>query len=57
MTGDPEFTPTGWFRVRNPEGRLWAETSSLAEAMRAHRETGWPIEQLWERVETEWRPM
>lgn len=52
------FEPTSWLRIVRPDGRLWVETSSEAEARRESKITGWPIQRLWQRITivTEWRP-
>ncbi|WP_162958763.1 hypothetical protein [Nocardia yunnanensis] len=50
-----DWTPAKWFRVREPDGSLWIETSDEDEARQAATETGWPLERHWRKVEEEWR--
>ncbi len=49
-----EFQPTRWWRVLDPEGGLWCETSSKREALAAKRPKD-TLEHLFERVQYEWR--
>ncbi|WP_280411340.1 hypothetical protein [Nocardia asiatica] len=50
-----DWTPTKWFRIRQPDGSLWMETSDEEEARRMANETGRPLERHWQKVEEEWR--
>lgn len=51
-----EFEPGRWYRINQPDGRLWMETSDPDEVFRESAKSGWPVERLWERTEYEWRP-
>lgn len=50
----PEFTKTRWWRVIDPEGKLWCETSSKREAHQ-HARRGDRIERLWSAEMFQWR--
>ncbi len=45
----------GRFRIHRPDGSLWMETSNANEAVLESARTGWPLQQLFSRTETEWR--
>lgn len=53
---DDGFEATRWFRVVDPEGKLWRETSSLEEAEEAMR-PGDSLEHLYQKTVSEWRPI
>lgn len=44
-----------WFRILQPDGTLWMETSDGEEARLEGLKQGWPVERLWKREEWEWR--
>lgn len=50
-----DWEPGRWYRVRQPDGSLWLESSDRAEACRESERTGWPMEQIWDRRESVWR--
>lgn len=52
-----EMVPGRWFRVMQPNGKLWCETSDEEEAREASKETGWPLERLFVSQRSEWRPI
>ena len=50
-----QWEPGRWYRIRQPDGTLWMETSSRSEAQAEAEETGWPLERLYVNTRTEWR--
>ncbi|KIA63016.1 hypothetical protein [Nocardia vulneris] len=52
---DDGFQPGRWYRILQPDGELWMETSDPDEVHRESQRTGWPVERLYERHESEWR--
>lgn len=50
----PQFEPTKWWQVVDPDGVIWCETSSEKEA-RASIRAGDKLYRLYEKVEQEWR--
>ncbi len=53
LTG--EFQPGRWWRVLQPNGKLWAETSDGEEAREIAKEKGWQLQRQWYSERTEWR--
>lgn len=53
-----EYTPTKWWKVVAPNGKIWCETSSEEEA-RSSMRPGDTLCRLFEKVEyqREWRPI
>lgn len=49
-----DWEPGRWWRVTEPDGRLWCETSVEREAREALR-PGDCLERQWVRSESEWR--
>lgn len=49
------WEPGRWYRIRQPDGTLWMETSNGDEARREAKKTGWPLERLYVKTQTEWR--
>jgi hypothetical protein len=49
-----EWYRTRWWRVIDPDGELWCETSDGEEALASMRE-GDTLQLLWAREEREWR--
>ena len=52
-----EWQPTRWYRIMQPDGGLWMETSDPEEARDEAERTGRPLQRLWSRTESEWRPV
>ncbi len=50
-----EWKPGRWYRLRQPDGSLWMETSDRDEALAEAEKTGWPLERLYVNTRTEWR--
>lgn len=53
--GKEPWEPGRWFRILNPDGTLWMETSSESEARAEAVKTGWLLERLWILRREEWR--
>jgi hypothetical protein len=51
-----EWEPSRWYRVTQPNGDLWMETSDREEAVNAAHKTGWELTRLWRSESYEWRP-
>lgn len=51
-----DWQPGRWYRINQPDGRVWCETSDREEIQREHEKTGWPIYRFWQRTDSEWRP-
>ena len=51
---EDEFEPGRWWRVRNPEGEIWCETSSECEAREAIG-PGDTLHRLYKAEKAEWR--
>lgn len=51
-----EWEPRRWYRICQPDGTLWMETSSHREAQAEAEKTGWPLERLYVNTRIEWRP-
>ncbi|WP_157107476.1 hypothetical protein [Nocardia grenadensis] len=49
------WTPTRWYRILQPDGSLWMETSDPEEAREESARTGWPVERMYEHVGQQWR--
>ena len=49
------WKPGRWYRILDPDGGLWMETSDAEEAREASRQTGWPLEREWRCELSEWR--
>lgn len=56
MTAMTDWQPGRWWRINQPDGRLWMETSDEAEARAEAERTGWPLLRFWQRTDSEWRP-
>jgi len=52
MSGD--WVATRWWRVIDPDGKLWCETSDEKEA-RDRMRPGDTLQRLWQRSDREWR--
>jgi hypothetical protein len=52
---DAEWKPGRWYRIHQPDGTLWMETSDRREAQADADETGWPLERLYVSTRNEWR--
>ena len=50
-----KWEPGRWYRVLQPNGNLWMETSDRDEAVTASKQTGWPLERLYVHTRTQWR--
>lgn len=50
-----EWTAGRWYRILDPNGKLWMETSDPEEVFTEAGATGWPVLRQWRREETEWR--
>lgn len=53
--GQGDWYETRWYRILQPDGSLWMETSDHTEAAIASERTGLPVQRLWKREEWEWR--
>jgi hypothetical protein len=51
-----EWEPSRWYRVTQPNGDLWMETSDREEAVNAAHKTGWELTRLWRSESHAWRP-
>ena len=49
------WEPGRWYRLRQPDGTLWMETSNPNEARAEAERTGWPLERLYAKTQAEWR--
>lgn len=50
-----EWTPGRWYRVLQPDGSIWMETSDPEEAHAEAAAKGWPLLRQWRWERTEWR--
>lgn len=50
-----DWQPGRWYRLRDPDGRLWMESSDREENEMEARRTGYPLERTWDRIERRWR--
>jgi hypothetical protein len=53
-TGLDEFEPTGWWRVLEPDGKLWRESSYKKECTESMR-PGDRLQRMYEKTDYEWR--
>jgi hypothetical protein len=54
--GAGEWVPGRWYRVLQPDGDLWMETSDPGEARPEAERKGWRLFRQWRWERTEWRP-
>lgn len=47
-----DWKATGWYRVTDDKGKIWAETSSESEARREASREGYTLEEFYERTES-----
>jgi hypothetical protein len=52
-----DWVPGRWYRVLQPDGSLWMETSDREEAQQEAEAKGWPVFQQWRCESTKWRPV
>jgi hypothetical protein len=53
MSSDGEWKPGGWWRVVEPDGAIWSETSDEQEARDSMR-PGDTLERLYGKAESQW---
>lgn len=53
--GEDDWRSTRWFRITQPDGTLWMETSDWDEVKEESDKTGWAVERLWKKEKWEWR--